>query len=542
MSVLTIVDVTGTQRYIFGTNKLRENIGASEIVFQATDKWVRDLAGGNVVYCGGGNALLLFDNPAEAKEFARSYSKKVLQGAPNLDVVLAHSKAFEMISPLDELEISTGETDEFNQPITRTETRPSVLKIVDETFQALGRKKANRSVSAPLLGLSVSAQCVSTGGAANGLERKSKKYVSAESLAKSIKSADANARLEQELFAHLEKYTWSNLDLEVPVDFDHLGRTKGDASYIAVVHTDGNGMGKRVEAVGKSATDNKRWVNSVSALSNSIREKNTFALQRTIEFLLDNLSEDHTAIVGENGESIELIQTETDARKRYLPFRPLIFGGDDLTFVCDARIALDLTVFYLRELGKLTLSDNKPLYARAGIAIVKSHYPFARAYQLAEDLAQSAKEKITELDDTNKEVYALDWHVAMSGLFGSIEEIRRREYTVPQGKLNMRPLSLRKEGWQYWENFESVIKEFQIADRWKGKRNKVKALREALRGGSNETQKFLRSYQIGKLPNIEGRSGIENDGWNVSNICGYFDAIEMLDLYLPLSERYGLKE
>jgi len=36
-----------------------------------------------------------------------------------------------------------------------------------------------------------------------------------------------------------------------------------------------------------------------------------------------------------------------------------------------------------------------------------------------------------ELDDANKEVYALDWHVAMSGLFGSVKEIRDREYTTP---------------------------------------------------------------------------------------------------------------
>jgi len=117
-------------------------------------------------------------------------------------------------------------------------------------------------------------------------------------------------------------------------------------------------MGKRVEGVGKSAADNEDWVTKVSALSDSIREKNTIALQKTIEFLLDNLNEDHIAIVSEGGESIELTQSETDQTKRYLPFRPLIFGGDDLTFVCDARIALDLTVFYLRELEKRTLSDN----------------------------------------------------------------------------------------------------------------------------------------------------------------------------------------
>src|SRR6266853_3042190 len=185
MSILTIVDVTGTQKYIFGTNKLRENIGASEIVAQATSKWIRELVSKEkVIYCGGGNALLLFDDLIEAKNFARSYTKKLLQDAPGLDVVLAHSVGFEKDS-FDEIEVPTDETDDLDQPIKRKETRPSILKAVDNTFKILSAKKANRRISAPLLGLAVSAQCVSTGGAANGFDEKSKKYVSAESLAKS---------------------------------------------------------------------------------------------------------------------------------------------------------------------------------------------------------------------------------------------------------------------------------------------------------------------------------------------------------------------
>jgi len=71
-------------------------------------------------------------------------------------------------------EVTTEETDDSDQLITRKESTPRILKIVDETFRKLSEKKANRRVSAPLLGLAVSAQCVSTGGVANGFERKSK--------------------------------------------------------------------------------------------------------------------------------------------------------------------------------------------------------------------------------------------------------------------------------------------------------------------------------------------------------------------------------
>lgn len=39
-SVLTVIDTTSIQNYIFGSNELRENVGASELVEQVTKDWV----------------------------------------------------------------------------------------------------------------------------------------------------------------------------------------------------------------------------------------------------------------------------------------------------------------------------------------------------------------------------------------------------------------------------------------------------------------------------------------------------------------------
>ena len=39
---VTVLDTTGIQPYIFGSNRLRENIGASYLVSQATDNWARE--------------------------------------------------------------------------------------------------------------------------------------------------------------------------------------------------------------------------------------------------------------------------------------------------------------------------------------------------------------------------------------------------------------------------------------------------------------------------------------------------------------------
>ena len=36
---LTMLDTTGIQRYIFNSNRLQENIGASELVYRTTTLW-----------------------------------------------------------------------------------------------------------------------------------------------------------------------------------------------------------------------------------------------------------------------------------------------------------------------------------------------------------------------------------------------------------------------------------------------------------------------------------------------------------------------
>lgn len=561
MAILTVVDVTGTQKYIFGTNKLRENIGASEIVAQATDDWVHGLVSKkNVIYCGGGNALLLFDDLPEARDFARVYTKKLLQEAPNLDIVIKHSAEF---------------------GFEKADANYKCLQdVYDETLSALNEKKANRQISAPLAGLAVSAQCVSTGGVAsfdplvlakgedgdNALRDKyQEKHISAESFSKIATADKATARLRNEIFNGIDL-----ADLKIPRELDHLGRTEGEASFIAVVHTDGNGMGDRIKEHGKTATSNDEWIKKMRELSASIHKTNLDALKATLKVLRAHIiKNDKNIWVFENGngDSFEL-SFDKKKTKQFFPLRPLIFGGDDLTFVCDGRIALAITAFYLKELMRkkgngdfvYKLNDRKPLYVRAGIAIVKSHYPFSRAYELAEDLAKSAKERLAEIDKDKKKVYTLDWHVAMSGLFGSIKEIREREYITPLGgNLNMRPLSLKRDAndneWRTWEVFESIIEAFQGHDEnktkeenehfsWREKRNKMKAFRDALRGGSEKVKEFLTLYKLiekkgdgteeSKMPKVPIQvQAIERTGWQ-GTTCGYFDAIEMLDLYFSL--------
>ena len=113
---LTVIDTPGIQPYIFGSNRLLESIGASELVQRATTLCPLELLGENghtnvrdgkidetlhiedgaltaeLVYSGGGNALILFCKRERAVEFVTKLSQRVLEEAPGLELVIAHTE------------------------------------------------------------------------------------------------------------------------------------------------------------------------------------------------------------------------------------------------------------------------------------------------------------------------------------------------------------------------------------------------------------------------------------------------------------------
>jgi len=177
--------------------------------------------------------------------------------------------------------------------------------------------------------------------------------------------------------------------------------------------------------------------------------------------------------------------------------------------------------------------------ARAGIAIIKSHYPFSRAAALAEELAKSAKHYINEHQNNGNDISAMDWHFAASGPIGGLDDIRKREYTGqfdPDSKLYMRPVRLGKSvgsDWHSWDTFARIIKQFQSTE-WSDRRNKLMSLREALRAGPEIVEQFITAYKIDGLPDIENNPDSIITGW-VDKQCSCFDAIEALDFFIPLN-------
>ncbi len=123
------------------------------------------------------------------------------------------------------------------------------------------------------------------------------------------------------------------------------------------------------------------------------------------------------------------VPLDDDGQER-LPFRPIVFGGDDVTFVCEGRLGLPLAAHYLARLAEGILPDGDPLYARAGIAIVKTHYPFARAYELADELCGVGQALHREIR-SRIPPGARRWTGTLrsTGLVQPLKELRRREYS-----------------------------------------------------------------------------------------------------------------
>ncbi len=544
---VTVLDTTGIQPYIFGSNRLRENIGASYLVSQATDNWARealdtlkakinrevyafnpenpenhqpdakpniedDELAAELVYAGGGNTILLFSDKQYAVQFTQILSKRILEEAPGINLVAVH--------------------EEFDWD------SQSLYDVVQKLMKNdLDAKKRSRIPSSPLLGLGVTANCRSTQLVAVGMSDKfededDEPYLISREIQKKRQAVNyANQKLKNNF---LSSENETSVTYEFPRRIDYMGRTKGDSSYVAVVHADGNGMGKRFQKFGENLS-NRDYIIAMRKLSHSVNQAGINALKKVVEILVQSIIE-----VDKDGK--RKIKGKFEIKDNNLPFRPLVYGGDDVTFVCDGRLGLELAAIYLEELEKQPIADGLPIKACAGISVVKTHYPFARAYQLSEDLCKKAKKFVK--DEKKGDFSALDWHLAASGLSGSISEIRTREYQVPTGSLSMRPISLKKESdndWRTWEGFTKIVKDFNEDEDWKGRRNKVIALREVLRQGIEATQKFLKNYrikdeQLPVFPEFSGQSlSLAQKGW-INGICGYFDAIEAMEFYISLKE------
>lgn len=160
----------------------------------------------------------------------------------------------------------------------------------------------------------------------------------------------------------------------------HVSEMQWYNSWVAVIHADGNGLGQVVRKVGS--------------------DRDVF---RKFSIDLDKATEKSA---NEAYESVKNMfnakEKEKEKEKELIPIRPIVLGGDDLTVICRADLAIPYVTQFLKSFEQNTkgivkrgVFADEPyqtgLTACAGVAFIKSSYPFHYGYNLAESLCSAAK-------------------------------------------------------------------------------------------------------------------------------------------------------
>ena len=523
-----LFDTRSIQRYIYSGNKLRTNIGASFIVdrlfddilidgvlremfradsFPSDSTWdvSRDIIEPwknfnhcCVAYIGGGNALLLFDPSKEDRrvEVVENFTRKLLVERPGLRVGAA----------LGTLTIDP-ETQSLNQ------------NDINELYAELKRNQNNvfPAVNVPYTGLTLS--CEVNGEAANALYRDDDgvRFYSQEVRVKMDAADDANFDLKRrfENIFELKGLSKAIADYEFPTQFEDLGQVEKN-DYFAIVHVDGNNMGVKFRGC-KTLSDRRR-------LSREIKRKTEGAFAGLLDRII--------RMIECNGfkDSIKL-------RDNYLPIRPIIIGGDDITFVCPATTVLMFTT------ALMELMNGAGIDCCGGITILPTAYPFFRGYELTEELCGSAKKSMRALqaDKGIAQSNWLDFAILHGEQAPTLDQIREREYRGARGDMHFGPYRVDNRGSKSAverrhniENLFECTKQFMNSERIA--RNKVKELRSILQHGRDEAARFFQQlgYQNQSLPTLDDWRDYATDlGWSkeLEPRTPYIDAIELTDFY-----------
>lgn len=510
MPVLTGIDVLGVQRYVFASNRLRDAVAASWLVHWSTAAdGALEESGGEVLLASGGNAIVRFADLGAACSFVAQYTRRLYDEAPGLEVVVAH-RPFEAGGFASAL---------------------GLLRV------DLAKAKLERVPSTPQLGLSVTAACRITGLPAAGVDPQDANIPLSRMV---LRWRDRDVR--EHAMGRWDSFLDAGERFALPPEIDDMGRTRGDTSLIGVVHIDGNGIGERIAAWQLQCAETSR---SDDAVGNELRAWATAldtAGRRSLKAVVDRVAggiDGEARIVGSMPDlGFELRRLDG---KILLPLRPVLLGGDDLTFLCDGRIAL-----HLAEVALDSFSGEIPnlgvVTACAGVALVPAHTPFDRAYELAEALCRSAKARRREKNDSSGWI---DWHIGAPRPGEGVSDLRGRAFAHRLGNLQLeltcRPYRLGasvsdRETWRWLAR--TVIGSGQDGfrgERWSRHRNKLKELASVVREGPDGVRRTQESWTVAS--GLTWPGGLDQANGFLDGVrTPLLDAIELLDVHLPLAE------
>lgn len=506
-----LIDTVSIQPYIFGSNKLKENLGASYVVqdiydslllqalseifpnvrFDDMKKWWRNPDEVfkqhplfDVGYIGGGNALLLFEQSDQAEQFLKAWTTLLLIHAPGITTAVA----------CGEIALKPPHFEEAKKTL----------------FNQLNSNKLTYSPQTILPRHGITAECSHSGFSKDVWhnQNENSEYISSVSHAKISDEVIKNAKSKiKAIFQDTSMFDYYDFTDEL----DELGQEKGKDSHIAIVHIDGNEMGKRFQAT-TSLEEIRRLAHNVEGATKNAFEKLVMTIVKEFPQIEQELNyHNHNHII---------------------PLRSIILGGDDITFVSEGRLGIYCAELFMNAFEAQKSVDGKPLNltACAGIAITKTKFPFYRGYELAEQLCKAAKQRRHEEKLKDNKKSWLDFHLAHGGFSGSLKEIRERHYMTARGTLLLRPYLLNSSeefGFDALIDHARQLK-YLPDSRPNFPHSKIQELRTVLTQSEDAARRFVaEQQQRGRtLPFEKYR-----DELFVGDKTPYFDMIEFLEYY-----------
>ena len=517
---IAVIETVSNQNFIFGTNRLREIVGASEMIYAAGVDLVLEACGYSV------------DGIREARK--RGGLRAVENGKgkwSDIRFLLVTSGKAILIGGEDKLrDIIRTVTACALGRMPGVTVRGGIATIegkgaesLHEAIRAAHERLADLRSRIPsndlrFQRLPVAAECTSSGLPAWGFDQ----YAPDEAMHVVSEAVRAKRKQREKGWNRLTGWLAQDRLAKTIDDIEDVLQAR-DARWIAVVHADGNGLGEIfLDFLNRSkAQDFHDYVRKYRDFSLALEEC-TIRATRT---------------------AIEKAWPETDEKASIIP---LILGGDDLTVVCEGSRALQFTEAFLRafeeETGKsegIKAIAPKGLTACAGIAIVKPHFPFHRAYELAEALISSAK-KLGKKDPENF-CSALHYHVHFDSSGADWERISGQLDVPGNAHLSMQPwaVSCKDAGFRNIESLWKGIAALKAQDdegRPRLPRSQQHALREALFAGMSIADARLRRIQH-RYPDVdwpailpvENSLFVEQDGRFITPLLDMMDLADVMD-------------
>lgn len=520
---LVLIETSGNQSYIFATNKLRENVGASQLTYLCGTRYVVEA----VIKIHKENNLAYAAEPPLTMEGLREFlldddrnlrMSDVADESNPVEIVVATSgKAILLVKDRETGERIVGAV---TGRALRDSPGLSVYGVVGEGFTPGGAdldallraiheeyELVRSRLPGPeqrFLRFPFADACATSGFPAQRYERKEAKSYSTVSVQKHKAMKEGRARM-------LEVTQSVARDVTLPENLDKLEDAFPRTDWLAVIHADGNGLGKIFLNFGKNSGCGRGWrcyLDRLRRFSLALDVCTVNAYGAAVRKLRDYLK---------GLSSNDAGQANIKDGKIELPLLPLVLGGDDLTVICDGRYAVQFARDFLAEFERQTQRDLDegqtlpspdqrlgcvvPEIARralgvgrlsscAGVAVVKPHFPFHVAYRLAEELLRSAKavkDKLRHEHEGESVPYpasAIDYHILYDASGVSFERLRR-EWHVDGGRTRLyaRPYVVTPE--EDLKNFRADEDEARRKagvwlqnHHWSGLKRRVEAMRQ----------------------------------------------------------------